>query len=114
MNFFGTVTKVGGVIGALVLFIGMMTSKGAPQEAAVAGIALAFAVIPYVLFRVKQIGDDAMESKIRYGALLKRLDTLADGQAGNPETHVKCPDCRELVLSDARKCKHCGCALVPQ
>lgn len=32
----------------------------------------------------------------------------------SPDTHVKCPDCRELVLKDARKCKHCGCALVPQ
>lgn len=31
-----------------------------------------------------------------------------------PETHIKCPDCRELVLKDARKCKHCGCHLVPQ
>lgn len=30
-----------------------------------------------------------------------------------PETHVKCPDCRELVLKDAKKCKHCGTALVP-
>lgn len=32
----------------------------------------------------------------------------------NSETHVKCPDCRELVLCDARKCKHCGCNLIPQ
>lgn len=30
-----------------------------------------------------------------------------------PDTHVKCPDCRELVVKDARKCKHCGCKLVP-
>lgn len=30
-----------------------------------------------------------------------------------PETHVKCPDCRELVFKDARKCKHCGTALIP-
>lgn len=29
------------------------------------------------------------------------------------ETHVKCPECRELVLSDALKCKHCGCKLIP-
>lgn len=29
-------------------------------------------------------------------------------------THVKCPDCRELILSDARKCKHCGCVLKQQ
>lgn len=27
---------------------------------------------------------------------------------------VRCPDCRELVLAEARKCKHCGCGLVPQ
>ena len=32
----------------------------------------------------------------------------------NEDTHVKCPDCRELVLKDARKCKHCGCNLIPQ
>lgn len=31
-----------------------------------------------------------------------------------PETHVKCPDCREFVLRDAKVCKHCGCKLVPQ
>ena len=30
-----------------------------------------------------------------------------------PETHVKCPDCRELVLKDARVCKHCHCKLIP-
>ena len=29
-------------------------------------------------------------------------------------THVKCSECSELVLSDARKCKHCGSALVPK
>lgn len=26
-------------------------------------------------------------------------------------THIKCPDCAELVLADARKCKHCGCLI---
>ncbi|MCU0920185.1 MAG: zinc ribbon domain-containing protein [Burkholderiaceae bacterium] len=26
---------------------------------------------------------------------------------------VRCPDCRELVRGDARKCKHCGSALTP-
>jgi hypothetical protein len=31
-----------------------------------------------------------------------------------PETHIKCPDCRELILRDARVCKHCGCKLIPQ
>lgn len=31
----------------------------------------------------------------------------------NPNTHVRCPDCRELVRNDARKCKHCGVSLLP-
>ena len=31
-----------------------------------------------------------------------------------PETHVKCPDCKELVLKEATVCKHCRCKLVPQ
>jgi len=30
----------------------------------------------------------------------------------NPSTHVKCPDCRELILKDARACRYCGCKLV--
>jgi len=38
----------------------------------------------------------------------------ADPEAPSPETHVRCPECRELVRRDARKCKHCGCVLVPQ
>ncbi len=42
----------------------------------------------------------------------KNLEMVSEGP--NPETHVKCPDCRELVLRDARKCKHCGCKLAPQ
>lgn len=37
-----------------------------------------------------------------------------DPDAPDPDTHVKCPDCREFVRMDARKCKHCGCTLVPQ
>ena len=35
---------------------------------------------------------------------------------GEPDpTQVwRCPDCRELVLREARVCKHCGCRIVPQ
>ena len=35
-------------------------------------------------------------------------------QGPTPDTHVKCPDCAELVLREARVCKHCGCRLAPQ
>lgn len=31
-----------------------------------------------------------------------------------PETHVRCPDCRELVFKDARICRFCKCKLMPQ
>lgn len=47
--------------------------------------------------------------------LLFLLPAIGPGQtAPNPDTHVKCPDCAELVLKEARVCKHCGCRLVPQ
>jgi hypothetical protein len=39
---------------------------------------------------------------------------LAGAEAASPSTHVRCPDCRELVRKDARKCKHCGIVLTPQ
>lgn len=32
----------------------------------------------------------------------------------NADTHVKCPDCAELVLKEAKVCKHCSCKLIPQ
>lgn len=43
------------------------------------------------------------------------VDNLKDKRARpSPDTHVKCPDCRELVLKDAKRCKHCGVSLIPQ
>lgn len=49
---------------------------------------------------------------------LVRVDSAA-GQTAlhdipTPRTHVKCPDCRELVRKDASKCKHCQATLIPQ
>ena len=38
----------------------------------------------------------------------------AKGMRPTADTHVKCPDCAELVKREARVCKHCGCKLVPQ
>lgn len=46
--------------------------------------------------------------------LPSQKDTGRDPNAPSPYTHVKCPDCREFVFKDARKCKHCGIPLVPQ
>lgn len=47
--------------------------------------------------------------------LLLILRDLKDQEGRpNPNTHVKCPDCREFVLREAKVCKHCGCKLIPQ
>lgn len=40
------------------------------------------------------------------------LDEL--GRPITAETHVRCPDCKELVRREASKCKHCAAALIPQ
>lgn len=50
----------------------------------------------------------------KYGSSGVILMTASGPTMATPETHVRCPDCREFVLRDARKCKHCGSALVPQ
>lgn len=54
------------------------------------------------------------------GVVLHLLCIIGAGSGRPPDpmvamrkTHVRCPDCRELVLKDARKCKHCGAALIP-
>lgn len=47
------------------------------------------------------------------GALIGLIVDYFESQP-NVDSHVKCPDCRELILKDARKCKHCGCGLIPQ
>ena len=39
---------------------------------------------------------------------------VASGEVVSNKTHVRCPDCRELVRFDATKCKHCSCALIAQ
>jgi hypothetical protein len=46
--------------------------------------------------------------------LVAVLSNLNQDPGPSPDTHVKCPDCREFVLRDAKKCKHCGSALIPQ
>lgn len=39
------------IVSALFIMAGLAGSKGAPQEAAVAAVGLAIAIIPYIIFR---------------------------------------------------------------
>ncbi len=48
-----------------------------------------------------------------FPALPKPGTAVAGAEIATTETHVRCPDCRELVRKDARKCKHCGTSLTP-
>jgi hypothetical protein len=44
-------TMLGSLIGGVVFFFALLTSNGAPQEAAGAALAIGFAVLPYVFAR---------------------------------------------------------------
>lgn len=46
-------------------------------------------------------------------AVSKNLTQTVGRNAPTPFTHVKCPDCAELVLAEAKVCKHCGAKLIP-
>lgn len=51
------VTIAGSIFGGLILALGLLFANGAPQQAAVAGISISLAVIPYCLARaVSEIG----------------------------------------------------------
>lgn len=43
----------------------------------------------------------------------KTSNSGGDATEPTPETHVRCPDCRELVRIDAKLCKHCKAKLIP-
>jgi hypothetical protein len=42
---------------------------------------------------------------------LPRLSRAGVAVGPTRATHIKCPDCAELILIDAKVCKHCGCRL---
>lgn len=44
----------------------------------------------------------------------KTKTATATGEpVATPDTHVRCPECRELVRMDATKCRWCNCKLTP-
>lgn len=45
---------------------------------------------------------------------LPSVATISEGQLVSDGTHTRCPECRELVRHDARKCKHCGSSLTAE
>jgi F0F1-type ATP synthase membrane subunit c/vacuolar-type H+-ATPase subunit K len=53
-------------------------------------------------------------SPVLMGLLVALLPRGDDGlQAVTAATHRHCPECREVVRADARRCKHCGSQIEP-
>lgn len=54
---------------------------------------------------------------VMFSPLLMGLLVLVLSDASRPKAdnspQMRCPECRELVRADARKCKHCGTTLAP-
>ena len=46
--------------------------------------------------------------------VLKDLDPSQMDSEISDATHRRCPECREFILKDAKKCKHCGSQVLPQ
>lgn len=74
---FGTVTKVGAGIG-VVLLLATFGAKGAPQEAALAAMALAFTLIPYAVFRVQQITKEKVRREVHEARVIKTLELIEE------------------------------------
>jgi hypothetical protein len=53
-------------------------------------------------------------SLIALVAVLVMPNLKKDPNAPSPDTHNRCPECKELVLKEARVCKHCGARLIPE
>lgn len=95
------------VIGWLVLAVIVAVAASSRGRSALGWFLLACIISPVLaLVALLVIGRPAVAGQPQLLA--------ADPEAPTPETHVRCPDCRELVRRDARKCKHCGAALIPQ
>ncbi len=73
VQFWYVVTQISTAFGALTLIYGFSNAKSAPQEAAIAAVAMALAVIPYVFSRCIQISADR---KVQQKVLEEILLTL--------------------------------------
>lgn len=84
------VTIIGSVLGAIALLFAMFGVNGAPQQGALAAIAVGLAAIPYCLARA--------------ASELSRENRSAVSSAGQR----KCQHCAEAIKQEAMVCRYCG------
>jgi hypothetical protein len=85
MIFWSVLARVGAVLGMFELVVGLISAKSAPQEASVAAVAVAMAVLPYVLMRAMHIVVSLREEREHRKAVLLRLLVL-ERLLGRPTT----------------------------
>lgn len=73
VQFCYAVTLISTCVGALFLVFGFSSAKSAPQEAALAAVAMAFAIIPYVFSRSVQICVDRKAQQKAFEDVLTAL-----------------------------------------
>lgn len=84
MIFLYVIAIIGAILGGITFVFGTVFASGAPQQAAVAAMAVALAVIPYVLARSVQIITQDGAKKRHDKQLLAKLDALIAAQQPKP------------------------------
>jgi len=77
MMFWWVLAALGSVCGGLVLMFGFVSANSAPQEAAVAALAAATAIVPYVFARAMQLMGQREADDRRHRELVEALGRLA-------------------------------------
>lgn len=61
-----------------------------------------FYIVPGIIYSIWRRSGNSKQCPTCGKASLIPLESNA---------HTKCPDCAELILKDAKRCKHCGCTV---
>lgn len=73
VQFSYVITLISTCFGALTLIFGFSGARSAPQEAAIAALAIALSVIPYIFSRCIQISADRKAQKTMHEEILAAL-----------------------------------------
>ncbi|MDD0814288.1 hypothetical protein PSQ39_06560 [Curvibacter sp. HBC28] len=79
-----TVVLVGSIIASFLLLSSFFVS-GAAQQAALAAMACAFCVIPYVVFRTAELRDAHKTRRDFYALMQKRMEELIEVQRADQQ-----------------------------
>ena len=120
---FCIVTIVGGLIGALLLFLSFAATDSAPQQGALATVAVGCAIIPYCITRAIELLTANREDILRSVVSEIRRDSFASQLNESTERTIRqengenedalgrttsCPSCSAMNFPGAWVCSSCG------